>query len=191
RAGMISTQWFLVNNTQGSAMPRITAAQAYRAYLGFDIAKLQGIFPVANEPKDVDRKGVTERRCALCHSTLDPLTYAFAFYEGITIAGGGDGNLFGSFQPSRPQAMIPDWQDEQGSLLGQPVDDLVSWARHAVTTDAFKQNLGRLLFRHAFDREPEITEQAAFEEIWRSLSEEGWSANRVIHRLIDLPLFGA
>ncbi|MEM7678774.1 MAG: hypothetical protein AAF449_22560, partial [Myxococcota bacterium] len=70
RAGMITTQWFLVHNTMGSAMPRITAAQAYRAYLGFDIAKLQGILPVANEPKDVDHKGVTERRCALCHSTL-------------------------------------------------------------------------------------------------------------------------
>ena len=46
RAGMITTQWFLVINTMLSDLPRTTAAQAYRSYLGEDIARQEGIWPV-------------------------------------------------------------------------------------------------------------------------------------------------
>ncbi|MET0287400.1 MAG: hypothetical protein ABW352_23140, partial [Polyangiales bacterium] len=86
RAGMITTQWFLTINTMFSALPRTTAAQAYRAYLGADIAASEGLIPVAGEPTDVDNKGVAQPRCANCHSTLDPLAYAFVRYEGIQIS---------------------------------------------------------------------------------------------------------
>jgi hypothetical protein len=87
RAGMLTTRWFLTKNTMFTPVPRTTAAQAYRAYLGYDIAKLEGLQPVAGEPVDYDRKGVTAELCAVCHSTLDPLSYPFSRYDGI---GGGD-----------------------------------------------------------------------------------------------------
>jgi hypothetical protein len=90
RAGMITHRWFLMSNTMFTAVPRTTAAQAYRAYLGFDIAKLEGLHPAATPLVDYDSKGVTAPNCAVCHTTLDPLTYPFTRYNGI---GGGDDGL--------------------------------------------------------------------------------------------------
>src|SRR5689334_7001007 len=87
RAGMLTTRWFLAKNTMFTPVPRTTAAQAYRAYLGYDIAKMEGLRPVAGEPVDYDRKGVAAEECAVCHSTLDPLSYPFSRYDGL---GGGD-----------------------------------------------------------------------------------------------------
>ena len=76
-----------MSNTMFTSIPRTTAAQAYRAFLGYDIAKLEGLWPVAGEPADYDNKGVGAPACAGCHATLDPLTYPFSRYEGI--GGGG------------------------------------------------------------------------------------------------------
>ena len=44
RAGMLTTRWNLVFNTMFTAMPRTTAAQIYRSYLGLDIAKSEGLY---------------------------------------------------------------------------------------------------------------------------------------------------
>ena len=184
RAGMITTQWFFAINTMFSPMPRTTAAQAYRAYLGQDIAQLEGIYPIAAEPLDVDRKGVAEQQCASCHSTLDPLSYAFASYEGIV------GERTGAYDASRPSRLMSDWVNPQSYLLGTPVDDVRAWAEHAVTTDAFKRNLGMMFFRHALNRDPAPDESTEVEACWRALPEDGWSANRLIHRLVDTAAFG-
>ena len=75
RAGMITTQWFLSINTMFSPMPRTTAAQAYRAYLGYDIAQAaRSSIQMASEPADIDQKGVAEAVNARCATaTLDPL----------------------------------------------------------------------------------------------------------------------
>jgi hypothetical protein len=187
RAGMITTQWFLALNTMGTALPRTSAAQAYRAYLGADIALQQGLFPVAGEPVDVDKKGVTERQCAICHSTLDPLSYAFARYEGAPTALGPTG----IYNQNRPAQWIPDWTDNQGVLFGQPVDSLVDWAVAAAESDAFKRNIVDMLFQHAVERTPTPGEQTEFDAIWKALPEDGWSANRAIHRIVDTNAFGA
>ncbi|MBM4281724.1 MAG: hypothetical protein FJ137_13520, partial [Deltaproteobacteria bacterium] len=104
RAGMLTTQWFLMIHTMFSALPRTTAAQAYRAYLGMDIARGEGIDPVAGEPTDVDGRGVAEPACAVCHSTLDPLSYAFSPYHGIgrySTRGVRDLELTGTHDPGR------------------------------------------------------------------------------------------
>ena len=98
---MITTQWFLSINTMFSPLPRTTAAQAYRAYLGADIAQQQGIFPIAGEPLDVDDKGVRDAQCATCHATLDPLSYAFAEYQGIS------GASTGAFVVAREVTVLP------------------------------------------------------------------------------------
>ena len=49
RAGLITTRWFFVINTMFTPLPRTTAAQAYRAYLGLDIAKSEGLIEPADE----------------------------------------------------------------------------------------------------------------------------------------------
>jgi hypothetical protein len=230
RAGMITTQWFLHSNTMVSALPRTTAAQAYRAYLGADISAMEGLMPVEGEPTDVDHKGVKQARCAGCHSTLDPLSYAFAKYEGapsgrrpmpmqmpqgttpmmpmdsdagmpeaphaapMQPAGQYDilANI-GGYNADRPKERIPDWDDKKQRpyVLGQPVDDLVGLAKVAVASDQFKRNLADIFFRHALGAEASLAQQPEFNALWRSLSEDSFSANRLIHRLVDTHSFGA
>jgi len=184
RAGMITTQWFFVINTMFSALPRTTAAQAYRAYLGQDMALQQGIFPVPGEPTDVDHKGVAADACSQCHSTLDPLAYGFAYYKGIE--GGGSG----TYDANRPKSLIPDWNDNPMVLLGQPVSDVVEWAKLASESDLFRRHIATLLFTHALGRAPAPYDEAGFDAAWEAMPEDGHSARRLIHRLVDLPAFG-
>lgn len=190
RAGMITTQWFFAINTMFSPLPRTTAAQAYRAYLGMDISKEEGIVTVAGEPLDVDDKGVRDPQCAGCHATLDPLSYAFAYYEGIQGASLPSLGNSGRFNPSRPAREIPGWSDPQAVLFGEPVASVGEWANVAAESDAFSRNLARLFFRHALEREPTVPEQSSFDALVTSLAEDGFSANRLIHRLVDLDAFG-
>jgi hypothetical protein len=190
RAGMITTQWFFAINTMFSPLPRTTAAQAYRAYLGMDVSKEEGIVTVPGEPLDVDDKGVRDAQCAGCHATLDPLSYAFAYYEGIQGASLRSLGNSGRFNPARPEREIPGWTDPQAFLFGEPVESVVEWADVAVESDAFARNLANLFFRHALEREPTVPEQTAFDTLVTSLAEDGFSANRLIHRLVDLDAFG-
>lgn len=189
RAGMITTQWFLAINTMFSEIPRTTAAQAYRAYLGADISSYEGIMPVAGEPSDIDNKGVAEPRCASCHSTLDPLAYAFTKYEGIEQTGGVS---VGEYDEMRPTKRLPGWSDEaqQPVVLGQEVSSVREWAEIAAESDAFKRNLAQLFFEHALSRGPSPDEVEEFTALWRALPEDDYSANRLIHRLADTAAFG-
>lgn len=185
RAGMLTTQWFLVIHTMFSALPRTTAAQAYRAYLGVDIAKGEGILPVANEPQDVDDKGVAQPNCALCHSTIDPLSYAFAAYHGIgTLNSPFAFEKSGTFDPTRTP-----WGTES-SILGEPVSDLVEWADVAAESELFQRNLVLMFWKHALGRPPAPDEQEDFQRIWRSLPSHGYRANHVIEEIVFTPAFG-
>jgi hypothetical protein len=199
RAGMITMQWFLVRNTMFSELPRTSAAAAYRAYLGMDIAKTQGLFPVASEPDDVDKKGVTEPRCASCHSTLDPLAYAFAKYNGISGAPdlislllGVPNFPFGGYEEGRGGRLMPGWNDtaQQPVIFGKPVNGLREWAEAAANSDAFARNLAQIFFEHALSRGPNPGEMEEFTALWRGLGKDNFSANRLIHRLIDTRAFG-
>lgn len=189
RAGMLTTQWFLAINTMFSALPRTSAAQAYRSYLGADISSSEGLRPVAGEPLDIDQKGVAEARCANCHSTLDPLSYAFAEYEGIQISAD---LKFGAYRPERLAERLPGWNasKQQSMLLNQPVASLVEWGKVAAASDEFKRNMASVFFRHALGREPGASDQTDFQAMWRALPEDGYSANRLIHRLVDSLSFG-
>jgi hypothetical protein len=188
RAGMLTTQWFLMSNTMFSALPRTSAAQAYREYLGMDISLSEGIAPVVNEPSDIDQKGVAQAGCAACHSTLDPLAYVFAYYTGIVLPTGN-----GLYQDWRPASLMPGWDPEihRSVIFGEEVDDLLGWAAVAAESDAFKRTMAAMLFEHALGRGPAPDEQEEFAQLWQSLPEEGWSANRLIHRLVDTMAFGA
>lgn len=183
RAGMITTQWFLVSNTMFTPLPRTTAAQAYRSYLGFDIAKHEGIMPVSQEPRDVDNKGVDAPQCASCHSTLDPLSYAFADYNGIEIA--LFSNPSGRYDPNRSS-----WGGDS-VVLNSEVNNLVEWAEVAANSEPFKVNIARMFFEHALHREPNAQEQETFQGLWNGMEDTNYSANEVIHDLVDSDAFGA
>ena len=88
RVGLISSRWFFVINTMFTAVPRTAAAQAYRAYLGLDIAKSEGLF-LRRAADRLRRQRITADGCAACHTTPDPLTYPFSRYEGIAFPSSG------------------------------------------------------------------------------------------------------
>lgn len=190
RAGLLTTKWNLVLNVMFTAVPRTAAAQAMRSFLGTDIARLQGLMPVAGEPVDYDDKGVQAEACAVCHSTLDPATYPFKNYQGLTGA-------IGTYDPNRIRddfrnegANILD-MPEAGVLFGQPVADLVEWAQVAANSDAFLAatvgDYWKLLMGHA----PTAEETEEYQTVWRDLRERhGYSVEGMLHQLIETEAYG-
>lgn len=187
RAGMITTQWFLMSNTMLSALPRTTAAQAYRAYLGMELSLNEGIVPIAGEPLDIDEKGVAAAGCAQCHSTLDPLSYAFSYYRGLEFEDTG------KYDPTRPAERIPNWDPEQqkSMLLGQPVSSVVEWGQVASESIYFRQAMVRMFFEHALGYALGPGEYDDLSAVVATVAEDGHSANRIIHRIVDTAAFGA
>ena len=185
RAGMLTTRWFFAINTMFSALPRTAAAQAYREYLGMDLALSEGILPVQGEPIDVDNKGVAAEPCSHCHTTLDPLSYAFAEYNGIA------GATTGNYNPQRPSVLMPGWDSPQTVLLGAPVNDLVSWAQQASESAAFRTTMVTMLFELVLDREPEWDEVVEVMALTDGLADLGYSADALLHSLVDTFAFGA
>jgi hypothetical protein len=189
RAGMLTTAWFVLSNTMFTGVPRTTAAQAYRAYLGLDIAKLEGLHPVDREPVDYDSKGVAAPACATCHSTLDPLTYPFAFYAGL----GGEDTFQtpGAYVSDRPAhfsatngplvASLP----ETGAIFGQQVRDLVEWGRVAAGSEAFARATVLDYWRLLIGDSPTPAQQAEFDQLWRDfMTVHQYGVERMLHALI-------
>ena len=184
RAGMLTTQWYLSNFTMFAVLPRNTASQAYRAYLGLDIAKGEGLMPMANEPRDVDSKRVAQADCAACHSTLDPISYAFSAYRGIEVSIAlATGNPIGTYNAARTP-----WE-AQGQVLGKPVANLLEWAETARNSEAFQRNIAKMMFEQALSRGPLTHEAEDFEELWKGLPMEGYSVNKMLHRFIETTAF--
>ncbi len=197
RAGMLTHRWFLMVNTMFTSVPRTTAAQAYRAYLGYDIARLEGLYDVDSEPVDYDSKGVAADGCRDCHATLDPLTYPFSRYHGIG-GGSSDGDEQYAYDADRmPKFVGVDGADvanvpEQGMLLGQPVADLVEWGQVAANSDAFRRATVRDYWKMLLREEPRPNEQAEFGALVDGLgTTHGWSIEAMLHELIDTEAYGA
>lgn len=209
RAGMLTTRWFLAKNTMVTPIPRTTAAQAYRAYLGFDIAKMEGLEPVAGEPVDYDLKGVRAEQCAVCHSTLDPLSYPFSRYDGL---GGGDEEeptmeinedgtvnvAFGNYVAGRMNRFVrlegPQIADtpEAGRLFGKPVANLVEWAEVAANSEPFARKLVLDYWRLLVGEDPRPDEEPEFGRLVRRLSSEHeYRVERMLRDLIATEAYGA
>jgi hypothetical protein len=188
RVGMLTTSWFHFINTMFSDMPRTTAAQAMRAYVGLDIAKQQGLQHIADEPADVDHKGVAQGVCKQCHMALDGATYAFAPYQGIP---GGQPSRYDENRPVNLGLWADLGSARQPYFLDQPVADLVEWAQVASESDYFKRHHTLLFFTHAVGRPPAPDEQAEFDALWQSMETDGYSTPALLHRLIDTHAFGS
>ncbi len=188
RAGMVTTTWFHFVNTMFSALPRTTAAAAYRAYLGHDLARQEGLMAIPDEPADVDNKGVDGIGCQECHMHLDAAAYAFASYRGIE-AGGAS-----SYAADRPAARGlwgPTAEPRQAFFFDVPVNDLVDWATHAADSEAFARHHTLTFFRHAVGREPRAEELEELAGVWRALDDDSFQTPAMLHRLIDTRAFGA
>lgn len=191
RAGMLTTSWFLVQQIMFSSLPRTAAAQAYRAYLGLDIALLQGLQPVPNEPVDYDAKDVAQADCAFCHSTLDPLSYPFTRYHGLT------GNN-ATFDPDR----IPNYFADEapnvlqmpstGVIFGETVETLGEWGRVAADSDHFAKKVVADYWELIFGGAPGPADSAEYESLWRGLmTEHAYRVESMLHALIDTEAYGA
>lgn len=190
RAGMMTTRWNLVLNVMFTALPRTAAAQAYRSFLGMDIAKLQGLQPVTDEPVDYDEKGVQADACKVCHSTLDPASYPFKNYQGLT------GNV-GTYDPNRIQ---DDFRNEganitampeAGYVLGQPVANLTEWGQVAANSDAFAAASVLEYWRLLLGHDPLASEQEEFNALWTTLKgRNNYRIERMLHDLIDTEAYG-
>jgi len=194
RAGLLTHRWFLMINTMFTSVPRTTAAQAYRAFLGYDLSRLEGLSPVQGEPVDYDGKGVQADDCAVCHSTLDPLTYPFSRYEGI---GGGYGSSY-SYAPERLRGFTDvDGErvvdtPEGGVIFGQEVANLVEWAAVASNSEAFRRATVSDYWELLLGEPPRATEQAEFGElVSRFGGEHEHRIERMLHDLIDTEAYGA
>jgi hypothetical protein len=194
RAGLLTSRWFLVTNVMFTALPRTAAAQAYRAYLGMDIARLEGLVPVSDEPVDYDAKTVTRAECAVCHSTLDPLTYPFTRYEGLGTR--GSGAFPASYNPERldrfADELMPDVAatPEAGAVLGQPVADLIEWARVAAESDEFARATVLDYWKLLVGDAPRPAEQDAFDALWQAFrGEHAYRVERMLHQLIDMEAY--
>lgn len=183
RAGMLTTQWFISFYTMFSPVPRNTASQAYREYLGLDIAKGEGLMPVPSEPRDVDNIDIAKPECAVCHSTLDPLAYAFSDYVGIEPVGAFLRNTIGTYRAGKES-----WTAD-GAIFGEPVEDLLEWAAVARNSDQFKRNIAEMIFKQALRRRPMPHEGDEFAALWRELPNDGYSVNRLIHRFVESKAF--
>lgn len=207
RAGMMTTQQFLVNGIQGTWLPRVAGAQAYRAWLGLDLSQYEGVAHPPEPLRDLDAKGITQPVCASCHTTLDPLSYAFAYYAGAAGPRGG----FGSYWRSRPeeylgngatQASLEEWyaNPPQPMVFRQPLgleyelpedtSSVVKFAEIAAQSPAFARHVTRLLFIATVGNQPEPRDATEFEQLWRGLSAENFSIDALAHRLIETRAFG-
>lgn len=190
RAGLLTTRWNLIFNTMFTAVPRLTAAQALRSFLGLDIAKLEGLSPVEGEPRDYDAKDVDAAACSVCHSTLDPLSYPFKNYQGLT-------GRVGAYEPDRIESEFAGVADtitampEAGVILGQPVANLREWAQVAANSEAFAANAVRDYWVLSFGAPPTAEESETFEALWRRfMNEHQYSVEAMLHDLIDTEAYG-
>jgi hypothetical protein len=196
RAGMLTTANFLLNNTQGTYLPRVSAGIAYRSWIGADIAQYQALYSVPSEPRDIDKKGVKDPVCASCHATLDPLAYAYAYYYG---AGGPKG--FGAYGRDRPEVylgglgatreIMDDWYNAPPEPLPDDTSSLVRLAAEAAKSDLFARHVTRLIFREGVGSEPEPRDADEFDDLWRGLQASEFSIDSLCHRLIDTKAFGS
>jgi hypothetical protein len=194
RAGLLTHRWFLMSNTMFTAIPRTTAAQAYRAFLGYDIARLEGLNPVPSEPADYDRKGVQVQACANCHSTLDPMSYPFSRYQGIGDSVGFDNQYqyvkyrLDGFVRSDGEGVVD--TPEAGVLMGQPVADLIEWAEVAANSEAFRRATVLDYWKMLLQEAPRANEQQVFGDLVAGLQEH-YSVERMLHDLVDTEAYGA
>ncbi len=194
RAGNMTSAWTLTYFVMFTALPRNAASQMYRAYLGLDIAKQEGIYSVNAEPRDYDAKGVQNPQCAACHATLDPLSYPYRNYNGLS----GSNTTFGRYVPNRLETLFPNevatlpMTPENGVIFNQPVTSLTNWAQVAANSDAFSRATVTDYWKLLLGHPPLPQENDEFVAAWQALkTTHNYRVKPMLHQLIRTEAYGA
>lgn len=191
RWGMITTRYSLAMNVMFSAMPRTLTAHYYRQLMGLDVARSEGLFPIDEEdgaydwpaPRDVDAKGVWQEGCAGCHSTLDPLSYPWARYNGIDL----EGDTTGVLLPDRAADILP---TTEGAIFGEVITTPEEWVDAAITSDAFARQMTSIFWRWVFRRGPYSCEQDEFDMLWQDFRDNGRNVEALLHAMVVTDAYG-
>ncbi|HEX6243336.1 MAG TPA: hypothetical protein VFZ61_20625, partial [Polyangiales bacterium] len=63
--------------------------------------------------------------------------------------------------------------------------------RVAADSDEFKRTIADMFFRQALNRAALPDELTEFNTLWQSAASDGYSAERMLHRLVDTHAFGS
>lgn len=217
RVGLLTSFWNLSVYLNYTGIARVLVAQAFNAFLGVNLALMQGLEPgpqSVTKFRDYDGKGVTRPECAVCHTTVDPLAYPFRNYNGLTgttnILGGQNAPLLQdvknlgtednltplSYALPRLEFLnqrFPGIQEmpEAGYILGQRVTNLKEWATVLVNSDQFAANTVRDYWRAVLGHNPSESEQDEFRTLWsRFKNVHSFSVDAMMHDLIKTNAFG-
>ncbi|MFW7378806.1 MAG: hypothetical protein ACOH5I_08370 [Oligoflexus sp.] len=217
RVGLLTSFWNLGFYLNYTGVARVLVAQAFRAYLGIELDKMQGMNPPAIEDsgfRDYDQKGVSRPECANCHATIDPMAYPFRNYNGLTgtssvlqgqnasglssVDNLGDETNLTPLSYSKPRmdffeqdtpgmSEIP----EAGYIFGQRVENLWEWAEVLVNSDQFAANTVRDYWRVMVGHEPRPDEQEEFKKLWQDFKTvHNYSVEAMLHDLIKTDAYG-
>jgi hypothetical protein len=176
RFGLITTRHSLAMNVMFAPVPRTLAAHWYRELLGLDISLSEGLFPVDElpgaydwaAPRDVDDKGVWQEECAGCHTTVDPLSYPWARYNGIDL----EGDTTATLVADRATDVLP---DIEGAIFGLAVETPADWVAAAVASDAFAARVVELFWTWLYRRAPYACEEEEVEALWRGFRDGSYA----------------
>jgi len=200
RYGLITTRHSLAMNVMFADVPRTLAAQWYRELLGLDISLSEGLYPIDEvdgafdwpAPRDVDGRGVWQEECAGCHTTLDPLSYPWARYNGIDL----EGDTTATLVPDRATDILP---DTAGYIFGVPVSGPQEWVDEAVASDAFSERVVELFWTWIFRREPYSCEAEQWQALWQGFRDGSYDqvdasrprvVQEMLHQLVLLDAYG-
>ena len=190
RAGLLTTRWNLAYFEMFAVLPRAAAAQARRAWLRQDWAKMEGLNPVAGQPIDYDNAGVDEPLCAMCHSTIDAEAQAWRNYAGLI--GGGVvtyvNDRMSVFEPIFPGISAMG----DGFFNGRLVGEVIDWARAAADSDQFARATVMDYFELLVDDEVEgELETIDYQTLWEGFrSEDSYSVEKMLRRLVRTRSYG-
>lgn len=218
RVGLLTSFWNLSVYLNYTGIARVLVAQAFTAFLGVNLAQMQGLQPPpVSESKfrDYDNKGVERPECAVCHTTVDALAYPFRNYNGLTgttnILGGQNASLLSSvdnlgnennltplsYSLPRMNALAqryPGIQEmpEAGYIFGQRVNNLKEWATVLVNSDQFASNLVKDYWRAVIGHDPTEAEQDEFRQVWQRFKNvHSFKVDDMMHDLINTMAFGS
>jgi len=211
RVGLLTSFWNLSFYLNYTGIARVLVAQAFNAYLGVSLVNMQGLStpdPALSQFADYDSKGVTRPECAQCHAAIDPLTYPFRNYNGLTgtaavlqgqsatalqnLANLGDERNLTPLSYSLPRMDFLDQQfpgiknmPEAGYIFGRRVENLREWAEAVVDNDLFAANTVRDYWRVMVGHEPRSEENEEFVKVWRDFKTvHNYNVRAMLHDLI-------
>jgi hypothetical protein len=188
RAGLLTTRWNLLYFEMVAILPRAAAAQARRAWLRQDWARMEGLSPVPGQPFDYDNAGVDAPACAVCHSTIDAEAQAWRNYAGFV---GG----LATYVPDRMNIFEPFFPGigdmGAGTFDGEPVGEVIDWARAAVASDQFARATILDYWQIMVGGDPAGFEIDELDALWqRFKGENGYSVEAMLRELVRTRAYG-